>query len=649
MGIQEAIRWHLHPRANPLWQSRTIRPGVTAVRAQGDELTGKLYYLPRLIFIFYYLYPRPTLLVLASVLASLGSMLFRFPIISVLSLALALLSLSEAYRHRTISRYLAAPTISPGPKVIVNLQTPFVKAEAFSLFRSADTFDLGDLPINVPFQIRAILHNIGRADCTDLHVDLDLPNKALGLVDGSQGVEIGKLASGRIAVLDWTLVPFEGNEGPLGISIRARWSGGESKKSLEVRSCFDSTTNYVTEAHIERWRHGYLAAVAWRGDIDGFANLSNEKTLSPAFECARIFRVAPSLFISGRLVLDYREWESWLNHFPDKLPKRPSQHVFDNFLEFLSKIEAKNDLEYPLEGCSWPCAQVGNHMYYHYYSRYGYDASEDTGWTNFVAPGTFNHSWEVTDPSRKTVLSEIQENMAICNEMIKKFFGAKPTTWAAPADMPHPLYPKALENVGLVGASEAVPGRSTLLSPMIAPYRPDLGQMLPYHPAGSRIVETGAHIRRFDPHTVNQVVSLKKAVLMAIRRHSQVTFLIHPFLRLYSPHFGPQSCLQHFSEILRFLVEDLGSAAWITTHHGIVSYWERVLCPKHRVVSCRVENGVAFIENNSKEDLSRIPLELRFRDGKTACILVDLPAESKVAVPSVHKSPESSVPGIDAE
>ena len=364
------------------------------------------------------------------------------------------------------------------------------------------------------------------------------------------------------------------------------------------------------------------AACCWRADVDGFDNLSNETTLEPALRLSKAFRIPASLFVSARLCLNFEEWLHWGNRFPEKINGEVSLHRFKRWIRFLKGIEARQDLEYPLDDPRKQLAQVGSHMYYHYWSPYGYDASPETGWRRNVSPGQYHFEWESRPPEEKTVESEIIDNLSVNNQWIESFFGVRPTTWSAPADRPHPLYPHALDQVDMLGASESVE-RPSVLGRRVAPYRPDLGVSMPFHPDGRRVVETGAHTRRFDPFTFTQLRCLKRALRRAEAKGQQLTWLWHPHLRTYTPFFGPPSTL-FFKDFLRFLVEEMGSTCWITTHHNIVLYWDRVLCPKHRVVHVRAEGNQLVVENKSDGYLKAIPVDVVYDGGKKFCWIVDL-------------------------
>jgi hypothetical protein len=143
-------------------------------------------------------------------------------------------------------------------------------------------------------------------------------------------------------------------------------------------------------------------------------------------------------------------------------------------------------------------------------------------------------------------------------------------------------------------------------------------------------VETQAHIRRFDPHTHTHLICSKRAVENTIRIGGQMTFLVHPHLRLYTPFFGPNNCRDIMREFLRYLVQEKNTSLWITTHSSIVRYWEEVLCPEHRSISVITEGNSIKISNRSSGFLESIPVGIRFEGGKKMMVLADIPANSSV-------------------
>ena len=579
--------------------------------------------LLRGFFILYYVYPSVLLPCAVALTLGLVSIPLGSKLLALISLVWALTSLYFAFLARSDIQYLRREMPPPESLVVLNIRAPVLLAPG------GKDLDLGDRPVKKRFEILAIAHNIGGSPATGIHLSVREDDEGFRFSPTSVGTF--DLEPGEAKVFEFSIIPVTKSEKKSTILVTVEDGNRRDRKALMVRSRFSLDKTRPIGCSISRWRYGLSAATAWRGDIDGFDNLSNEKTLQPALDLSGIFRIPPSLFISSRLILDQKEWFSWVRKFPEKMEGENSVQRFENWLGFLRTIRACNDLEYPLIGQTWPCAQIGSHMYYHYWSPYGYDASLDTNWDNNIGPGEYAHSWEIGKKDEKTTFTEILDNISLNNTYLEDFFGVRPSTWSAPADKSHSLYPEALAKAGLLGASEAFdPGAR--LGRSLAPYRPDLGECMPYHPGGSKIVETRAHTRRFDPFTPTHVFCLKRAIMRAVRRGSQVTYLWHPHLRLYSPFFGRESSVRHFVEVSRFLVQDLGSVCWITTHHNIVQYWESVLCPDHGVVHLKVVNGLVSAFNESENFLKALPIDVEYGGGKRTCFLVDLEPNSSKEV-----------------
>ncbi len=522
-----------------------------------------------------------------------------------------------------------AERIESDPKgLALNVRAPLVSARDASKMGPSNDLDLGDRPSRISFELTIILHNIGNNELA-AYEGCDWDPDILDISGLPQEDKPIKISPGEVKKLCLTVTPKSPARDGTRIIIGYRWQGGEAVKRLKIRSIFDHTSVSIREASISRWKYGNLAAVCWRGDLDGLDNLSNEKTLNQSFKLCRRFRFPLSLFISGRLTLNFDEWSSWVQHFPDKfLEEKATRERFDRFTEYLIERISSDDLEYPIDDGDKPVS-VGNHMYLHYGSSYGYDAGCTWGWKKGLSPIKAGHLLAdgMTDPQNP--VEALALNIKMNQEIISSKLGVTPETWAAPADTSHPKMPRALDASGLKGSSEAHP-RGVIMPREIDPYRPPLGAVRPYHPPDREVVETQAHIHRFDPHTPTQLICLKKGVLEALECGKQVTFLIHPHLRLYRPFYGQHSSRRPLRELMRFLVGDKGSLIWITTHASLVKYWEAVLCPVHGEVNLDWGPEVVRIANPSDDPISGVPIDVEFDGGKRAMFMVDLPARSSL-------------------
>ncbi len=571
--------------------------------------------LVRPFFAMHYVYPQVLYPMISGLVLGWLSLTLRSGVLAGVSLFGSSIALASAFRLRQESSYLNRDFPPQNAAIVLNIRAPLVSVAR----RSVPC--VGDREVGEPFAVALIVQNIGRSSARGVTVRVEAqPDLCTARPDHVEGFD---LEPGEVRSFQFSIIPVAKTAKPHKIRFAVGHGSDRVSRILLVSSQFDAREHPPVGCEVRKWRHGLLCAACWRGDIDGFDNLSNQATLQPALDIAGLLRVPPTLFISGRLSLDFDEWSAWINEFPDKMEGDVSYERFNSWLLFLRSIKAENDLEYPLLGCGWPCAQIGNHMYYHYWSPYGYDASRDTGWESNVEPGRFMHSWEKSRAAGRDILAELTDNVQINATKLKEFFGVQVTTWSAPGNRPHSLYPKALSQAGVLGASESVQRRARV-GRSWAPYRPDLGECMPYHPAGSAVVETGAHTRRFDPFTVTHLVCLKKAVRRALSKRSQVTYLWHPHMRLYSPFFGGASSVSHFQEFLRFLVQDMGSTCWLTTHHNIVKYWESVLCPQHKAIHVTMDGRCIRIENTSSEMISGVPFDVTYRGGKRSCFVIDM-------------------------
>jgi len=594
------------------------------------RLYGTLILPTRFFFILLFVYPRTLLIgmsiaVAAALLPSIGAATR----IALLGLAIGSVAASFAAQNRMESkRALTEPS-----GIAVNLRAPFVRRPSRTM-TGKRVGDLGDRPRGIQFETEILIHNLSTAG-EEFSIELKW-NPAVLEAAGAKEVAAGKaslsgkLSPGDVRILRFSFLPIACTPSRSEIEIRCVSRDTAINWVLGLRSVFEGSKAKIESARIGRWKYGMWAAVCWRADIDGLDNLTNETTLTPAFELSSRFKIPISLFVSGRLSLDYEQWASWVKQFPDKFDEGDvSASRFERFALFLRERISGVPLEYPLSDAT-RVAEVGNHMYLHYRSPYGYDACEENQWRTNQDPGLAPGC--ITPGDQSQVLNNLIRDLQKNQELIERKLGFRPRTWAAPGNAGHPLMPKALDVVGLVGASEADPTKLPKLPTSVAPYRPDLGAIAPYHPGGTRVVETQAHTRRFDPFTPIHLRCLKKAICRSIHHSTQVTFLVHPHLRLYQPFFGPRSSHPYLREFLRFLVAEKGSLCWVTTHSSLVDYWDRVLCPEHSSISLCVEQRIIRVRNTSAVNLAGIPVDVAISGGRQSTFLVDVPARSSVNI-----------------
>lgn len=532
-----------------------------------------------------------------------------------------------------LGRYRDQKSKSEYSSIVLNLRAPLIEDCRRILLKSSKKLLLGDRIASKPFKIVCLIHNISIRSFKNINFDIKYNKSILELSESS--VEIPQIESGEIRKFEISIRPLTQTKRSTSIHIILSWDGGRSEKTLIIRSIFNKGESHITRIRVNRWKHGLYGGFVWRADIDAFCNLFNHEIFLPAIELSRRFGVPPSIFISGRLCLDYNEWEKWVEHFPEKFSLRyPTKKLFEEFRDFLKTIKVNDIAEYPLYQNRSFTAQIGCHMYHHYYGYYGFGACEANDWKILVQPGEGFYPWENEPPESKSRLTEMRDNLLKNRKLLKNVLGVVPKTWAAPGNMPDFDLPRILEDVGILGASEAYPREKKLPNRSLIPYHPKSGVISPYHPPSSNIIETQAHTYRFDPHTVTQVVCIKKSIKLALKTNRQLVLVMHPHLRLYSPFFGENNSVCHFEEILRHLVEDKGSAIWITTHYNIVKYWEDVLCEVHRKIRLRLirDGRILEISNNGNQKLESIPVDLELSGRKRTTFLVDIEPKSTVRI-----------------
>ena len=92
------------------------------------------------------------------------------------------------------------------------------------------------------------------------------------------------------------------------------------------------------------------------------------------------------------------------------------------------------------------------------------------------------------------------------------------------------------------------------------------------------------------------------------------------------------STLNLTDALFRYVLERFRGDYYISTLYGLGTYWDRVLCPKHRWVTPEIRNGDVHVTNSGDEDLDGIPIEVQFGGGKRLLLLSKVPANSTQAV-----------------
>ena len=494
------------------------------------------------------------------------------------------------------ARYVGAIPM-PHPRIIVLVQGP--------IWSWGRVCDLGDWPMGRTGKFTLQILN---PTVLEPQVPLRVEWRSTSDLLEVQGLPSGDLAApapGDCLQIPFSIMARPGARGPLTLTLVASVGTVQVEKRLRIRSVFDPARHGVRKLEINRWQGGALAGFAWRGDMDLYdpATFQSVDGLRWTLELCARFRLASTLFLSGRLSLDKEEHRKFCAH----LGVDRKTDGIDGFIRFMrEEVTMAHKIDFPYQTPRRYALELGNHMYLHYGTHAA--MAEENGWKNRSRMLAGRYAWQTEE---KGSFAEQRDNAIKNVRVIEEALGFTVKTWGVPGRDYDEETPRAVEAAGMAVGSDT--NASAFTNVLCLPP--------PHHPQGcERLVELTKKYPG-DSDNVFKIAMLKYWLWLARRRRSTFVFMAHHHLLRYEG----MACTGMTESFLRFVMERGGS--YITTLYGLGTYWENVLCPRHRCVRAQMGSATELeIENRGTTALDSIPVEVRFAGGKRMVLLVDLPA-----------------------
>ncbi|MHC4981659.1 MAG: hypothetical protein ACYTF6_00635 [Planctomycetota bacterium] len=399
--------------------------------------------------------------------------------------------------------------------------------------------------------------------------------------------------------------------GPVDILVKLTHHDHVRKERLRLNSVVPKEAVRLVGAEIGKWKGGARAAFGWRGDHDMYDPSTFQDTagLKMAFGLARRFFLPSTVYLSGRLALVEDEHRKFCEHFGWN---RHTEEI-PEFIRFIrEQVHVQAEMDFPFE-CDRPYyAEIGNHMYHHYGTHAS--AAEENDW-RMCTIGDGKYSWQ---GEAKDDYHEQLDNCAKCNEVFQEKLGFFPMSFAVPGRDYSENTPRAVEDTGIRVGSDS--DASQWINVMKLPR--------PHHPEGvERLVDVTKKYPG-DCHNIYRIAVLWYWMHAARRAGGHFLHMAHQHMLRYFDN----ACYHLTERMLHYVLDECHGDFYVSTVSGIAMYWERVLCPEHRVVKASVQDGSVAVENTGAADLDRLPVEVELAGGRRFMALVDAPAGDKITV-----------------
>jgi hypothetical protein len=495
----------------------------------------------------------------------------------------------------------AVPSPSVHPELVINLIGPFV-------LRFPD-YDLGDLACGRTIEIEVIIAN---HSLVPSQVPISLT------ISPGPGLESEKpltattppLASGDF--FQHKLKLFAKSSSPGGVVDVAIVHADQVKRiNINYSSIFESAGNSIVNAVIARFPGASLAAFAWRGDMDLYDTTTFQSTqgLGYTLALAARYRFPQTLYLSTRLTLDAEVTENFYHHFGvDR-----GQAQVPEFIAWMKKnIELRHMISYPFRFVKPFAFELGNHMHHHY----GTDASAapENGWTLQSGIGAGVYPWMGGSGES---FDEQRDNAWTARRLMEEVLGFTPKSWAMPDSTNDRFTPAAVEAAGCEVLSDANASAKDNV----------LFQPPPHHPSGTAAVEL---TKRYpgDPQDYVHYAMFLYWLHRAHRLRIPVVFMCHHHLRLYEGY----ACTRFTEAVMRYVLTRFNGDLHINTVYGLGIYWREFFSPQERKVEIERVSDRIRVRNKGLIDFENVPLDLKYKNGQVATILISLPAGTTVEV-----------------
>lgn len=422
---------------------------------------------------------------------------------------------------------------------------------------------------------------------------------------------------GALARLGFTLRAAQ--PGPAA-TVRVELSHGSYRvvQTLHLRSVVPAAQAQVVGAEVRKWKGGASAGFGWRGDHDLYdpCTFQDARGLRLALTLSKRFHLPTTIYISGRLSFDQKEHEEFCRHFG--FDRRTGE--IPGFIKFLREechFESELDFPLPLADGKPFAAELGNHMYLHYGTHAV--VCEGNKWQLRSEMGAGRYEWQ--GPATDS-FSEQRDNAARNVRAVQDAVGVTIRSWGVPGRANDKDTGRALEAAGMVVASDC--DASAWDNVMRLPP--------PHHPKGcERLVEL---TKKYPGDATNafKVAMIKYWMHYARRTGRVFLYMAHHHMMLYEGW----ACYRLTEESFRYALAENGGDFYVATICALGLYWDRVLCPKHRVIRISHDNASVTVQNTGDVLLDRLPVEIDLGGGRRFMKLLDVPAggESRATVAS---------------
>lgn len=489
----------------------------------------------------------------------------------------------------------------PNPKLVLILRGP--------VWNRGGVYDLGDWPLGHSEEYQVLVLNP-----TILRPSLPLVYELSGgqgqfettwlYEPPSQAPLPGEIVSGK-----FRLRALQCSSQPIQLLLTIGCGDYRLCEILKIRSVFDPASTVIKHVAINRWKGGARAGFAWRGDMDMYdpTTFQSEQGLRHTLELCHRWRVASSMYLSGRLSLNKNEHEVFCRY----LGVDRDTDGIDRFIRFL-KEEVSIDfiIDFPYNTPKKYALELGNHMYLHYDTHAAMDPANN--WKNMAWIGDGKYPWQSGESGS---YAEQRDNALYNVQIINETLGVTVRSWGVPGRCFDRYTARAVEAAGMEVASDSDASAWTNVMKLPAPH----------HPEGTeRLVELTKKYPG-DPDNIYKLAMLKYWMGVARRTRRAFIFMAHQHLLQHEGIAGTQAT----EHLLRHAIAFCKGDFYISTVYGLGWYWDRVLCPKHRKVIVKVRNAHSLeIQNIGPEFLDSVPLEVHFRNGKHLLVLVSLDPNS---------------------
>ena len=494
---------------------------------------------------------------------------------------------------------------APNPRIIVTLRGP--------VWARGEVYDLGDWPRGHAADFELLVLNP-----TDLRTSFPVEIQLAGagaavaaeaFFPPSQAAPLpGEFVSAR-----FRLRAAQTADQPVDLRLAVRIGGLAIEETLRVRSVFELERHPIESVAINRWKGGARAGFAWRGDMDMYdpSTFQSVEGLRHTLEVCRRYRVASTMYLSGRLSLVKAEHERFCRHLG------VDRHTdgIDDFVRFMKEeVSIAPILDFPYTTERPFALELGNHMYLHYDTHAAMDPGNN--WKNMAKAGEGRYPWQTEETGS---LAEQRDNARHNTRIIEETLGVTPSSWAVPGRGFDAYTSRAVEAAGFEVGSDT--NASAWVNVLKLPP--------PHHPEGTKNLVELTKKYPGDPDNAYKVAMLKYWIYLARKRRQTFVFMAHQHLLRYEGIAGT-----HCAEaILRHILDDCRGDFYVTTVYGLGWYWERVLCPEHRRVSVEIKDAHTItVHNNGDDALDGIPVEIAFSNGGNLLVLADLPAKGSVDI-----------------